>query len=347
MGIILDRLFFANDYNCICHPKVLEKLGELSMVPRPGYGTDEGTALASKKILDACGIPEGGVYYCAGGTQANMICISWLLKEDYQGVVCARTGHIGCHEAGAIEATGHKVLLLPQEGDKVTAAGLKQYLTDFYGDGSWDHFVQPGMVYLSFPTEFGSLYTKQELTDIYGVCREYGMPLYIDGARLGYALASPACDITLKDLPSLCDLFYIGGTKVGALFGEAIVFPKGLPPLFHTHAKNKGALLAKTFACAAQFDALFTDDLYLKISAHAIDTAMKLKQGLLAKGYTLRIDSATNQQFVVLGNEAYERISEAAVCEKWEKKDEDHTVVRFATSWSTKEEDIDRLLALL
>ena len=343
----MEKLFFANDYNCICHPKVLEKLGEINLTPRPGYGTDEETALASKKILEACGIPEGGVYYCAGGTQANMICISWLLKADYMGAVCARTGHIGCHEAGAVEATGHKVLLLPEEGDKVTAAGLKRYLENFFRDGSWDHFVQPGMVYLSFPTEFGSLYTKQELTDIYGVCREYKLPLFIDGARLGYALASPACDLTLKDLPKLCDVFYIGGTKVGALFGEAIVFPKGLPFFFHTHAKNKGALLAKGFACAAQFDALFTDDLYLKISRRAVDMAFRMKKGFLDKGLQLYIDSLTNQQFVVLSDEAYEKISEKVVCEKWEKPDETHTVVRFAVSWSTREEDIDRLLELL
>ena len=342
----MTKLFFENDYNCGCAPQILKRLEKENMHPRSGYGTDEITAAAAAKILARTGTPGGDVYFAEGGTQTNAIVISAYLKS-YEGVVSAETGHVTCHEAGAIEATGHKVLPVPGEVDKLSAGALREYLKAFYAGSSCDHMVQPGMVYISHPTEYGSLYTLQELQDLRAVCDTYRLVLFVDGARLGYALAAPENEITLQDLGRLADVFYIGGTKLGALFGEAIVFPKGMPAFFPTPAKQHGAMLATGFVTAEQFDELFTDDLYVKLGGHGIELAHRLKKGLAAKGCRFHLDSPTNQQFIVLPDKEVQSLHEKVAFEDWEKADAGHTVIRFVVSWSTREEDVDALISLL
>ena len=266
-------------------------------------------------------------------------------KADH---LAAETGHIGVHEAGAVEYTGHKVLPLPQHQGKIRAEELKAWLKTYYADANHEHMVFPGMVYISFSTEYGTIYSRAELEAIHGVCREYGLPLFIDGARLGYGLASLQSDLDLPALASLCDVFYIGGTKVGALCGEAVVFPRGNAPAhFMTTVKQHGALLAKGRLLGIQFDTLFTDDLYGKISRHAIDMAEKLKEILHRKGIPFFLESPTNQQFVILSNQEIERLKPLVGFDFWEAYDADHTVVRFATSWATPQENLDKLAALL
>jgi threonine aldolase len=340
------KLFFENDYNCGCAPQILKRLEKENWQPRVGYGNDEITSSAAAKILSAAGTPKGAVYFAEGGTQTNAIVIAAFLKT-YQGVITAETGHIAVHEAGSVEASGHKVITLPRMVDKINPAALARYLETFYADQNHEHMVQPGMVYISHPTEYGSLYTKKELEELRSICDNYHLSLFVDGARLGYALAAPENDITIQDLGRLCDVFYIGGTKVGALFGEAIVFPKGMPPFFPTHAKQRGAMLAKGFVSAEQFDELFTNDLYTELGRHGIAMAMKVKKGLAAKGYAFHIDSPTNQQFIILPDEKARALHEKVFFEDWEKTDAEHTVIRLVTSWSTREEDVDALLALL
>lgn len=341
------ELFFNCDYMEGAHPAILKRLMETNMEHTFGYGSDPYCESAEKKILKACGCPDGEVHFLVGGTQTNATVIASLLKP-YEGVVAADTGHVSLHEAGAIEYTGHKVLTIPGRDGKLQADDLMAYLQKYYGDDSWEHMVIPGMVYISHPTEFGTLYTKAELKAIKEVCAEYDLPLYLDGARLGYGLMAEKTDVTLSDIANLCDIFYIGGTKVGALFGEAVVIPqKGKMPHFFTMIKQHGALLAKRRLLGIQFDTLFTDGLYFDISAHAIKMAMKLKAALLEKGYTLYLDSPTNQQFVVLENEKKEELLQKIHFEFWEELDENHTVMRFCTSWATKEEEVDALIALL
>ena len=282
-----------------------------------------------------------------GGTQTNAVVIDSMLQA-YEGVVSAQTGHVNAHEAGAIEYTGHKVLSIPQYDGKMKASDLEAYLKTFWQDESHEHMVFPGMVYISHPTEYGTLYTKQELADLSAICRRYEIPLYLDGARLGYGLMSKHTDVTLPDIAELCDVFYIGGTKVGALCGEAVVFTKhNMPKYFVTHVKQHGALLAKGRLAGVQFDTLFTDNLYFEISKHAIEMAELLKQGFAEKGYTFHIDSPTNQQFIVLDDEKYNELQKQVRCCFWEKPDDTHTVVRFATSWATPKENIDELMKLL
>lgn len=340
-------LYFENDYTEGAHEEVLKHLIETNMEQLPGYGTDRYTASAKDKICAACGCPDAEVYLLTGGTQTNQIVISSML-DSHEGVIAAETGHVGTHEAGAIEWTGHKVLTLPQKNGKLSADDLEEYLNNFYGDENHEHMVFPGMVYISHPTEYGTLYTKGELAQLSAVCSEYRIPLYMDGARLGYALAAADTDVTLKDVAEYCDVFYIGGTKVGALCGEAVVFPKENTPLhFVTKIKQRGALLAKGRLTGVQFDALFTDELYLKIGKNAIDTAEELKRTLREKGYEFFIESPTNQIFVVLEDAQMEKLKENVVFSYWEKKDDTHTVVRFATSWATKMEDVKKLAALL
>lgn len=339
-------LNFGCDYLEGAHEKILARFIETNMVKEPGYGADQFTASAKKKILEACECPDGEVFLLVGGTQTNSTVIDAYLN-NYQGVISAVTGHIACHESGAIEASSHKVLTLPQHLGKIDAAELKEYLVNFYADETYEHQVIPGMVYISHPTEYGTLYTKDEMQAIYDICKEYDMPLFVDGARLGYGLAAADTDITLPVLAKLCDAFYIGGTKVGALCGEAVVFTKKAPKFFFTTVKQHGALLAKGRLVGIQFDTLFTDDLYLEISKHAIRLANVLKAGMLEKGYKLLIDSPTNQQFVIVDNEKYAELKKNVSFSTWEKVDENHTAIRFATSWATKEEDIQALLALL
>ena len=313
----------------------------------PGYGSDHYCEEAKEKIKKACGCEDAEVFLLTGGTQTNQIVIDTML-QPYEGVVAAQTGHVSTHEAGAIEFTGHKVLTLPEKNGKICAADLKNLIETFYGDENHEHMVFPGMVYISHPTEYGTLYTKKELTELSAVCKEYKIPLFMDGARLIYGLVSKETDVTLQDIAKLCDVFYIGGTKAGALCGEAVVFTgDSMPKHFLTRVKQHGALLAKGRLTGVQFDALFTDDLYLKIGKNAIETAAVLKAGLKEKGYTFYIDSPTNQQFVVLENCKMEELKKDVQFSFWEKADDTHTIVRFATSWATRMEDVEKLLSLL
>ena len=340
-------LCFENDYSEGAHPEILEHLIETNMEQLSGYGTDIYCQKAKEKIRNACGIPDAEVFLLTGGTQTNQIIIDTVLAP-YEGVIAARTGHVSTHEAGAIEFTGHKVLELPEKEGKIQATDLKDLLETFYGDGNHEHMVFPGMVYISHPTEYGTLYSKQELKDLSAVCREYKIPLYMDGARLIYGLVSEGTDLTLQDIAQLCDCFYIGGTKAGLLCGEAVVFTgKNMPAHFLTRVKQHGALLAKGRLLGVQFDALFTDELYLKIGENAITTAIVLKNGLKEKNYEFYIDSPTNQIFIVLNNVQMKKLSEQVVFSFWEKKDDSHTVIRFATSWATRMEDVHKLLTLL
>ena len=339
-------LNFGCDYLEGAHEKILARFIETNMEKEPGYGADKYTVSAKKKILDACECPDGEVFLLVGGTQTNSTVIDAYLN-NYQGVIAAPTGHIACHESGAIESCGHKVLTIPQHLGKIDAGELKEFLVNFYADETYEHQVIPGMVYISHPTEYGTLYTKAELEAIYTICKEYEMPLFVDGARLGYGLAAEDTDVTLPDLAKLCDAFYIGGTKVGALCGEAVVFTKKAPKFFFTTVKQHGALLAKGRLVGIQFDTLFTDDLYMEISKHAIRLANILKAGVLAKGYKLLLDSPTNQQFIIVDNEKYAELKKQVAFSTWEKVDADHTAIRFATSWATKEEDVQALLELL
>ena len=338
-------LFFENDYSEGCCPQVLEALVKTNMEPLTPYGSDVYTRQAKEKILASCGCPEGDVFLLVGGTQTNKTVIDAVLKK-YEGVVSADTGHIAQHEAGAIESAGHKVLTVPHVDGKLPADALDALLKTFYDDANHDHMVFPGMVYISHPTEFGTLYTPQELKALQDICKAYDLPLYLDGARLGYGLA--AGEATLRDIARYCDVFYIGGTKVGALCGEAVVFPKGnAPRQFITTVKQNGALLAKGRLVGVQFDRLFADGLYEKISENAIFLAEKLKKVLKEKNYRFFIDSPTNQIFVILENGFMEKLSQQVRFSFWQRFDENHTVIRFATSWATREEDVDALIKLL
>ncbi|MBR4944638.1 MAG: low specificity L-threonine aldolase [Peptococcaceae bacterium] len=340
-------LSFENDYSEGAHEKILQRFMETNMEQAPGYGNDPYCDSAKEKIRAACECPDAEIFFLVGGTQTNAVVIDSMLQA-YEGVVSAQTGHVNAHEAGAIEYTGHKVLAIPQYDGKMKASDLESYLKTFWQDESHEHMVFPGMVYISHPTEYGTLYTKQELTDLSAVCRRYEIPLYLDGARLGYGLMSKQTDVTLPDIAELCDVFYIGGTKVGALCGEALVFTKqNMPKYFVTHVKQHGALLAKGRLAGVQFDTLFTNNLYFEISKHAIEMAEILKQGFAEKGYQFHIDSPTNQQFIVLEDEKMKELQQHVRFCFWEKPDDSHTVVRFATSWATKKENIDTLMELL
>ncbi|MBM6749930.1 low specificity L-threonine aldolase [Mediterraneibacter glycyrrhizinilyticus] len=337
---------FENDYIQGAHPEILRRLAETNMEPLSGYGSDPYCESAREKIRKACGCENAEVYFLVGGTQTNAVVIDAMTK-GYEGVVAADSGHIAIHEAGAVEFTGHKVLTVLGQNGKIDGKELRKYLQGFYQDENHEHMVFPGMVYLSHPTEFGTLYTKEELSQISEVCREYEIPLYLDGARLGYGLMSRGTDVSLSDVAEFCDAFYIGGTKVGALCGEAVVFPGKAPKHFLTVVKQHGALLAKGRLPGIQFDTLFTDDLYFRISSHAIEMAEKLKEVLREKGLPFAWESPTNQQFVVMEDEKMEQLRENVVFSFWEKADRDHTIVRFATSWGTKEEEIEELKRML
>lgn len=338
---------FESDYVAGAHPKVLQRLIETNLEALSGYGSDRYTKRACEKIKAACGCEDAQVFLLTGGTQTNAIVISTML-ESYEGVLAADTGHVGCHEAGAIEYSGHKVLTLPNHQGKVDSAELKAYLQNFYADENHEHMVFPGMLYISHPTEYGTLYSKREFAELANICREYDIPLYMDGARLGYGLMSKETDVTLADIAMLCDVFYIGGTKVGSLCGEAVVFTKNnTPKRFMTRVKQHGALVAKGRLLGVQFDALFTDDLYFEIAAHAINMAEKLKEILREKGCTFYLDSPTNQQFIVVENSKLQKLGEKVTYSFWEKYDENHTVIRLATSWSTTEEDVEALREVL
>ena len=339
-------LYFENDYCEGAHPAILQKLVETNFEKVSGYGTDPYCASAREKIRAACGAPDADVWFISGGTQSNAIVIASMLRR-WEGVLAASTGHVAAHEAGAIEFTGHKVIGLPHTNGKLDAGTVEDWCRTFYADGNVDHLVFPGMVYISHPSEYGTLYTKAELEALSAVCHKYHMPLFMDGARLGYGLAAEGTDVTLADVARLTDVFYIGGTKVGALCGEAVVFPHGAPAHFMTMVKQQGALLAKGRLLGIQFDVLFTDDLYQIISKNAIETAAVLKKGLAEQGYSFFMDSPTNQVFIVLSNEQLAALEGKAKFGFWEKYDDTHTVVRIATSWATRMEEVEQLLELM
>lgn len=340
--------YFANDYSEGAHPNILQKLTETNFEKLLAYGHDKYSLAAKEKIKSACELgDESEVYFLVGGTQTNATVISAILR-NYEGVISADTGHISVNEAGAIEHSTHKVLNISNENGKITSIALEKYMTDYNNNANKEHLVVPGMVYISFPTEYGTLYTKKELIDLKKVCDKYNLPLFIDGARLSYALASSKNDITLKDLARYSSVFYIGGTKSGALFGEAVVIPDSkLISHFCTTIKQNGALLAKSRTLGIQFDVLFTDNLYIKIAKKAVEQALKIKKTLIEKGYKLYIDSYTNQQFVVVDNikmkELAKNISFGFMC----KYNEKSSVIRFCTSWATNDEDVNNLLKLL
>ena len=331
-----------------CCPEILRRLTEINLQKNTGYGEDEICNAAREKIRAACGCPEAEVRFISGGTQTNSLMIGALLRP-YEGVLSADSGHITGHEAGAIEHGGHKVLTLPNHDGLVDAADVHSYMRAFLADEARTHLVQPGMVYISHPTEYGTLYTKAELEALSEVCGRYQIPLYLDGARLAYGLAGRGTDVTLEDVARLTDVFYIGGTKCGALIGEAVVFTKGnKPPHFMNAMKKRGALLAKGRLLGIQFDTLFTDGLYSEIGRNGMAATEKLREILSGAGLPYFIDSPTNQQFVVIKDECLSYLKEQGILpEFWEKYDENHTVVRFAACWSTSDEDLDTLKKVL
>ena len=337
---------FTCDYCEGAHPKILQRLLDTNMIQASGYGEDPFCFSARAKIREATCCPKADLFFLVGGTQTNATVIDSMLR-GYEGVIAAASGHIAVHESGAIEFGGHKVITLPAKEGKLEAVTIEDYLRVFHADEAKDHMVLPGMVYISFPTELGTLYTAQELEDIYRICRQYDLPLFIDGARMGYGLAASA-DITLPWLCRHCDAFYIGGTKVGALCGEAVVFThNNAPRQFFSIIKQHGALLAKGRLTGVQFDALFTDNLYFDISRHAIDMARQMKKMMADKGYRFYIDSPTNQQFFIIGNDKVKELEQRVQFTHWGPYDADHTICRFVTSWATTEDDLNTLQAIV
>ena len=342
-----EKLNFACDYARGAYPDILRRMTETNGIKTAGYGFDGISESARNRIRKACGCENAAVEFLVGGTQTNAVMIDALLRS-YQGVIAAETGHISVHEAGAVEANGHKVLVLPHQYGKLSAGDVEQYLEDYYQDENHDHMVMPGMVYLSQPTEYGTLYSGAELRAFRKVCDTYKIHLYVDGARLAYALSCPENDVTLRDLAALCDAFYIGGTKCGALFGEALVIPEPekVPHLF-TMIKQHGELLAKGRLLGIQFDELFREDLYMKIGEPAIRAAAAIRTALREKGYRLCFESPTNQVFVVIENEALKILGEKVEYGFWEKYDDNHTVIRLATDWGTTESETAALIDTL
>ncbi len=340
-------IYFDSDYMAGAHPKVMERLLETNHLSTIGYGCDEYTKHAAELIRNACGQPNARVYFLVGGTQTNATVIDGLLSR-HQGVLAAESAHINVHEAGAIEATGHKILTLPQYEGKVLASDLKEYIDNFYSDDTYEHMVAPGMLYISFPTEYGTTYSYEELTKLSEICHNANIPLYIDGARLAYGLAAKGNNVTLKDIAQLSDVFYIGGTKVGALFGEAVVITN--PTLlknFFPLIKQHGALLAKGRLLGVQFEALFENNLYEEIGLQAVDKAIRIRNLFNSKGYKIVVDSTTNQQFIRLPNQIIDKLKENISFELWGPRGKTETVVRFVTGWATSHTDIDTLASIL
>ncbi|MBW3077961.1 threonine aldolase family protein [Bifidobacterium simiiventris] len=344
-------LSFENDYSCGATPEILDRLAVINATQFPGYGTDQLCESAKNKIREACAAPDADVWFLVGGTQTNQTVIDSITPQ-YAGVVAAASGHVNVHEAGAIEATGHKVLTLPHHNGKIDADELDRYCATFYADGNYEHMVFPGSVYISQATEYGTLYTKAELERIAEVTHRYDMPLFVDGARLGYALTATGNDVTLEDLARIADVFYIGGTKVGALFGEAVVFThhgkfSDTPKHFLTLVKQHGALLAKGWLLGVQFDTLFTDNLYCRIARRANEAADRIRAVLRDKGYTLTFDAPTNQIFITLDEPTRVRLEAGVRLGFMEQADESHTVMRICTGWATTDNQVEELIALL
>lgn len=340
-------LHFENDYSQVAHPAVLNELNAISTGSYPGYGSDTVCEQAKARIRTACGKPDADVWFLVGGTQTNQVVID-AITPSYAGVVAVESGHPNVHEAGAIEYSGHKVLTLPHHNGLMDATELDEFCATFYADGNYEHMVFPGCVYVSQSSEYGTVYSTEHLRAIADVAHKYDMPLFVDGARLGYALTATGCDMTLGDLADIADVFYIGGTKVGAMFGEAVVFTKhNTPRHFLTTIKQHGALLAKGFLLGAQFDALFTDDLYFRIARNANECADRIRKALQEKGYTLTFDAPTNQIFVTLDEPTRTRLEQHVLLGFTEKADDAHTVMRICTSWATTPEQTDQLIDLL
>ena len=335
---------FECDYSEGACLEIIKKIEETNMEQTQGYGEDKYCKTAREKIKKICKSPNAEIQFLVGGTQTNMIVISSILKP-YQGVISSQTGHINVHETGAIEITGHKVLVINTEDGKLTGKNVKEMYQAHYNDENQEHMVQPGMVYISYPTENGLIYTKKELEELYNTCKECKMPLYIDGARLGYGLMSNENDMDISDIAKNCDVFYIGGTKVGTLFGEAVVITnENIQENFRYCMKQRGGMLAKGRLLGIQFDTLFENNLYFNISKNAIDMAMKIKKAFCENGYKFLYDSSTNQQFPIISNEELAKLSQKYSFSLWEKIDENNSAVRFCTSWATKQQDVDELV---
>ncbi len=338
---------FECDYDNGAHPLVLENLIRHNNAKPTPYGFDEFSERAKDRIREACGLPDAQIFFLTGGTQTNATTIDSMLYQ-YEGVICVTSGHINVHEAGAVEFTEHKIIALPDKDGKMDAKDLEDYLDEYLNDGNKDHAVHPGLVYITFPTEFGTLYTAKELSEIYHICQNYEIPLFIDGARLGYGLMAKGNDITLPYLARHCDVFYIGGTKIGALCGEAVVFThQNAHKHFFSIQKQHGALIAKGALIGLQFDALFTDNLYMKLSEHAINMAMRMKELFIKKGFEFYVDSPTNQQFVIINDEQVEKLSHKVKFSHFGKTGKHHTICRFVTSWATTNEELDELEQIL
>lgn len=338
---------FINDYMEGACPEILEALNRTNMEKTPGYGTDAYCASARAKIQAACDAPDAEVHFLVGGTQTNETVISSLLRP-YEGILAVPSAHINVHEAGAIEHGGHKVLTVPGREGKLSAASIRAYVDAFRADANFEHEVAPGAVYLSQPTEYGTLYTLAELQEIRRACDDYDLRLYIDGARLAYGLAAAGNDVTLPDIARLADVFYIGGTKVGCLFGEAVVFPKpGLIPHFYTITKIHGGMLAKGRLLGIQFDTLFTDGLYERLGKHGDEAADRIRAALTERGYELFMPSATNQVMVAVTHEQAEKLARNVAFGFMEALGNGREVIRLCTSWATRAEDVDELIELL
>ena len=340
-------LRFECDYAEGAHPQIMERLMATNFEQTPGYGVDVHCERARALVRDFCAAPDAQVHLMVGGTPCNLTLIAAALRP-HQGALAAQTGHIAVHESGAIEATGHKVLTVPSDDGKITAAQVDEYCADHFAQGNREHTVQPKLVYISQPTENGTVYKKDELVALRAACDKWGLFLYVDGARLSYALASEGNDVTAADLGALCDAFYIGGTKVGALFGEAMVINHpALQEDFRYILKQHGGMLAKGRLLGVQFEALLENGLYTDIGVHAVSLALRIRDAFAVKGYAFRYASPTNQQFPILPFTAIEKLKEQFSFEFWEKYDENSAVVRFCTSWATKPEDVDKLLAVI
>lgn len=340
-------IHFDSDYMAGAHPEILEALVRTNLEHTAGYGNDPYTAEAKALIRKAVGVEDAQVFFLVGGTQTNATVIDGILAR-HEGVVAADSGHIAVHESGAIEASGHKVLTLPHHEGKLRAEEVERYIEDFYADETYPHMVAPGMVYISQPTEYGTIYSLAELEALGAVCRKHAIPLYIDGARLGYGLKAEGADFTLKDVARIADVFYIGGTKVGALFGEAVVVtnPKLLRNLFPL-VKQHGALLAKGRLLGLQFGVLFRDGLYERIGEKAVKHAITIRESFRKAGYEVVIESPTNQQFLRLPNEVIDRLRQDMSFDYWGSRGEKESIVRFVTSWATTDENILRLQELV
>ena len=336
-------IYFNNDYSEGCHENVLQALIRTNMEQTPGYGEDAFCAAAAAKIKALCGRDDLYVHFLVGGTQANLTVIDAALRP-HQGPLCAVSGHIHVHETGAVEATGHKVLTVPSDDGKITARQVENYVLAHRADASFEHMVQPKLVYISNPTEMGTLYNLAELEELSAVCKKLGLYLFLDGARLGYGLTAKGNDVTVADLARLCDVFYIGGTKVGALFGEAVVISNPvLAEDFRYMIKQHGAMLAKGRLLGVQFDALMTDNLYFEIASHANTLADRIRQTFDSLNVPYLVPTISNQIFPILPDAVLDELTKEFSITEMERVDETHRCIRICTSWATTEENVQKL----